>query len=201
MATLRIKSTWFKPGADKTPEQNASAMAFIAWRVAVKALQNLRAAGFSIDAGPPYFGVVRELLVFLLAATDRLAYARLGVEARAAFTPALVRRVAEILAENESELIDAPTGQDFAGLFIEQFNRVGAQYGEFDWSESEGPDFAFMRYLGSRLEALLPAEDRRWIVEQVMAAEAPAAAVMLARAMQGLWSTEPWRTRRAALSG
>ena len=31
---MRIKSHWFKPGADKSPADHASAMAFIVWRVA-----------------------------------------------------------------------------------------------------------------------------------------------------------------------
>src|SRR5512147_2230799 len=98
MATnLRIKAHWFKAEQPKSPEQTASAMAFIAWRVAINMLKRMREAGFDIDAGPAYFGFVREVLVFLLCGTDRLAYAQLGADARTPFTTALVLRVAEIL--------------------------------------------------------------------------------------------------------
>ncbi|MDH5329499.1 MAG: hypothetical protein OEW27_06090, partial [Aquincola sp.] len=145
MATnLRIKAHWFKPDQPKSAEQNASAMAFIAWRVALNMLKRMREARFDIDAGPAYFGFVREVLVFLLAGVDRMAYARLGGERRVAFTSALVRRVAEILRDNEADLLgpaNAAGGADYRDLFIDQFNELSVHYAEFGWSEDEGPDF------------------------------------------------------------
>ena len=202
--TIRIKATWFKPEQGKTAEQRASAVAFIAWRVAVDVVKRLRAAGYEVDAGPAYFGVVRELLVFLLTCADRLAYARLGGEARVPFTVALVRRVAEILADNEAELLGpCADGLDYAERLVAQFDALAEHYAEFGWREEddEGPDLAYRRYLGSRLEALLPDKDRRWVGDQVIDIEAPYAVELLRRAMAGVFSTEPRRPRRAALSG
>jgi hypothetical protein len=196
--TLRVKSQWFKPEQAKSPAENAGAMAFIAWRLALHILKRMREAGFDIDAGPAYFEFVRELLVFLLAGTDRLAYARLAPEARAEFLGALVRRSAEILRDNEADLLGSA---DDGSRFVEQFNELVGHYAEFGWSEDEGPDLGFARYLGSRLEAVLPAKDRRWVGDQVIAVEAPEAAATLRRAIDGLFSTAPRRTRRAALSG
>lgn len=202
MATpLRLKAHWFKPEQAKSPAQNASAIAFIAWRVALNMLKRMRAAGFDIDAGPAYFGFVREVLVFLLAGADRIAYARLGADARTPFTTALVLRSAEILQENEADLLGPIEGAGYAERFIEQFNTLSAHYAEFAWDEREGPDFAFMRYLGHRLEASVPEKDRRWVIEQVMAAEVPEAVGLLQRAMAGVFSTEPRRARRASTSG
>ena len=146
MATnLRIKAHWFKAEQPKSPEQTASAMAFIAWRVAINMLKRMREAGFDIDAGPAYFGFVREVLVFLLCGIDRLAYAQLGADARTPFTTALVLRVAEILRENEADLLGPVEGDDYRERFIDQFNALSGHYAEFGWSESEGPDFAFVR--------------------------------------------------------
>jgi hypothetical protein len=202
IAKLRIKAQWFKGGgADKTPEQNASALAFIAWRVALNMLKRMREAGFDIDAGPAYFGFVREVLVFLLAGIDRMAYARLGPEGRAPFTTALVLRVADILRENEADLLGPVAGADHADRFIAQFNTLVEHYADFDWSDAEGPDFGFVRYLASRLEPGLPEKDRRWVVDQVMALEVPEAVGMLQRAMQGVFSAAPRRPRREAVSG
>jgi hypothetical protein len=200
-APLRIKAHWFKPGQPKSPEQIASAVAFITWRVALNMLKRMREARFDIDAGPAYFGFVREVLVFLLACADRMAYGRLGAEARAPFTTALVLRVAEILRENEADLLGPVGGEDYRDRFIDQFNELGEHYAGFGWTDDEGPDFAFVRYLGSRLEAVLPEKDRRWVIEQVMASEAPEALAMLRQAMQGVFSTEPRRARRSAMSG
>jgi hypothetical protein len=201
MATLRIKAHWFKAEEPKSPEQIASAMAFIAWRVALNMLKRMREARFDIDAGPAYFGFVREVLVFLLVCIDRMACGRLGAEARAPFTTALVRRVAEILRENEADLLGPVDGEDYRDRFIDQFNALGEHYAEFGWTDDEGPDFAFVRYLGNRLEAVLPAKDRHWVIEQVMASEAPEAFAMLRQAMQGVFSTAPREKRRSAVSG
>lgn len=199
---MRIKAQWFKPEQPRSASQNASAVAFIAWRTAIDTLQRLRRAGFAIDAGPAYLGLVREMLVFLLAVVDRDACERMGPEARVPFTSALVWRVAEILRDNEADLLGpAPAGGDYAELFVDQFNEVSTHYAEFDWSRAEGPHFAFVRYLGSRLEPLLPEADRRWVLDQVMAAEAPDAVDLMRRAMDGVLSTAPRPRRRASMNG
>jgi hypothetical protein len=201
MAALRIKANWFKAEQPKSPEQIASAMAFIAWRVALNMLKRMREARFDIDAGPAYFGFVREVLVFLLACIDRMACKRLGADARVPFTTALVLRVAEILRENEADLLGPAEGADYSDRFIDQFNELGGHYAEFGWTDDEGPDFAFVRYLGHRLEAVVPEKDRRWVIEQVMAGEAPEAVAMLRQAMRGVFSTEPRPARRSAMNG
>jgi hypothetical protein len=202
MATkLRIKAHWFKSEKAKSPEQTASVVAFTAWRIALNMLKRMREAGFDIDAGPAYFGFVREVLVFLLAGADRMAYARLGAAARTPFTTALVLRTAEILRENEADLLGPIEGDDYRDRFIDQFNTLSEHYAEFDWSDTEGPDFAFVRYLGSRLEATVPDKDRRWVIDQVMAIEVPEAVGMLQRAMQDVFSTEPRSARRGGMSG
>ncbi len=197
----RLKAQWFKPEQAKNPAQTGSAIAFIAWRVASHAIKRLREAGFDIDAGPAYFGVLRELLVFLLAGADRIAYARLGAEGRTPFTTTLVLRASEILDENESDLLGPLEGATYAERFVEQFNLLSGHYAEFGWSEGEGPDFAFVRYLGHRLEPLVPEKDRRWVLDQVMAVEIPEAVGMLQRSMDGVFSSEPRRARRESMSG
>ncbi len=206
---LRIKSHWFKAGAARTPEQQASAMAFIVWRTAHQTLKRMRGADFDIDAGEPYFAFMRETLVFLLAVTDRIAFARMDDAARQAFTPALVRQVAATLADNEADLLGSRIdGASPADTFIDLFNEVSPHYGEFG-AEAQAdatvagfaPDFAFLRYLGSRLEPTLPPKDQRWVLDQVMATEAPEAVQIVQDAMRNLLSTAPRAPRRAAVSG
>ena len=201
VAKLRIKSQWFRGAGERTPEQNASALAFTAWRVARHMLARMREAGFDIDAGPAYFGFMREVLVFFLAGIDRMAYARLDADDRRRFTSALVLRTADILRDSEADLLGPVEGADYAERFIDQFNTLAVHYADFGWSDDEGPDFAFVRYLGSRLEATVPEKDRRWVIEQVMASEVPEAVAMLQGAMRGVFSTEPRRARCEGVSG
>jgi hypothetical protein len=203
MATLRLKTQWFKPGQPRSAVQTASAIAFIVWRVARNMLDRMRKADFDIDVGPPYFAFLREVLVFLVTVADRMAHARQAGEARDAFTTALVLRVAELLDENESDLLGppAPGEPSWRDRFIDQFNDVSGHYAEFGWdSEDDGPDFAYRRYLGSRIEPLVPPKDQRWVLDQVMDIEAPEAVALVRRGMQGVFSTER-RSRRAASMG
>jgi hypothetical protein len=207
---MRIKSHWFKPGVAKSPVENASAMAFIVWRVAQNMLRRMRGAHFDIDAGWPYFAFMREVLVFLVAVTDRIAHARLSAEARAEFTPALVRHLARTLQDNEQELLGPVSAgaPSHADTFIDLVNELTQHYAEFGADPSGvnddpgfHPDFAFVRYLGSRLEPTLPDKDRHWVIDQVMAAEAPEAITILQRSMRDLYDAAPRRARRASISG
>lgn len=198
---LRLKTHWFKSEQPRSAAQTASAIAFTVWRVARNMIERMRKADFDIDVGPPYFAFMREVLVFLVAVADRIAYAGQPAEQREAFTTALVVRVAELLEENESDLLGPPPagGPSWRDRFIDQFNELSGHYAEFGHSD-EGPDFAFLRYLGSRIEPLLPPKDRRWVLEQVMEIEAPDAAALVRRAMSGVFSTER-RTRRSSALG
>lgn len=204
MANIRIKSQWFRSGAPKTPQQTASAMAFISWRVAQNMLKQMRSAHFDIDIGPQYFAFTREVLVFFTQVLDRMAYDRMGAEGRVEFTTALVKRVAEVLQENEDGLLGAPPAgaPSHYEQFIELFNELADHYADFGFGV-EGPDFAFVRYLGHRIEALMPQKDQRWVVDQIMAAEVPVALEMLQRAMDNVLSTEarPAHASRGVTSG
>lgn len=199
---IRIKSQWFQTGTPKTPQQTASAMAFIVWRVTQNMLKQMRTARFDIDVGPQYFAFMHEVLVFLTQVVDRMAYARMEASERAEFTTALVRRVAEILEESEDNLLGVPgAGQEsHRGQYIDLCNTLSDHYAEFGYGPA-GPDFAFVRYLGHRIEALMPKKDQHWVVEQIMAIEVPEALEMIQRGMDGVLSTEPRPERAARRSG
>lgn len=209
LPAMRIKSTWFKPGAEHSPAEQASAMAFIVFRVGHQMLKRMRGAQFDIDAGAPYFAFLREALAFLLAVVDRIAAQRLPAEAREAFTVALVRHVARILAENETDLLGPPAASE-AGhdeRFIDLVNTLFGHYADFG-ADPQAPDdgsfhpgFGFVRYLGHRLEPTLPEKDRRWVIDQVMAIEAPEALQIVQGAMRNLFDPAPRPTRRARISG
>jgi len=188
---MRIKSRWFKGATRKTPQQCASVMALIVWRVAQNMLQQMRSAQFDIEVGPQYFAFTREVLVFLTQVLDRMAYEHMNVADRAAFMSALVTHLAAVLQDNEDTLLGQPLpGQATHGdEFIDLFNELADHYSEFGFGP-DGPDFAFVRYLGHRIEAMMPRKDRLWVVDQIMACEVPAALSTLQKGMQGILVTE-----------
>jgi hypothetical protein len=199
---IRIKSQWFQTGAPKTAQENASAIAFIVWRVTQNMLKQMREAKFDIDVGPQYFAFMREVLVFLIQAVDRMAFERMTPEQRLDFTTAMVRRVAEILEESELEWLAPPAAGEESrrNSFIDLCNEQADAYAEFGHGP-DGPDFAFVRYLGSRVEAVLPEKDRHWVKDQMMAYEVPEALEMVRRGLDGVLSTEPRPKRRASMTG
>ena len=199
---IRIKNQWFNSERPKTAQETASAMAFIVWRVTQNMVKQMREARFDIDVGSQYFAFMREVLVFLIQAVDRMAFDRMPAEERAAFTTALVVRVAEILEESELEWLgEPPVGQErWRDRFIDLCNEQTDAYADFSHGP-DGPDFAFVRYLGSRVEGVMPEKDRHWIKDQLMAIEVPGALEMVRRGMAGVLSTETRPRRRASLSG
>lgn len=211
LPAMRIKSRWFKAGAAKTPEQHASAMAFITWRVGLQMLKRMRGADFDIDAGQPYFDFLHEVLVFLIAVVDRMAFARMDEATRTRFITELVLRVADTLQENEARLLADASGGDYRDRFIDLVNELQQHYAEFNAEPVAGtqtgtpsgfmPGFGFYRYLGHRLEPTLPAKDRRWVLDQVMASEAPDAVDVLVSSMANLFEPAPPTRARAGLRG
>lgn len=201
---MRIKSQWFQSTTPKTPQQTASAMAFITWRVAQNMLNQMRTARFDIEVGSQYFAFTGEVLVFLIQVLDRMAHERMDAPARTQFVTALVQRVAQVLKDNEDSLLGVPPGDEpaYDDQFIDLFNQLADHYADFGFGP-DGPDFAFMRYFGHRIEAIMPHKDQRWVVDQIMASEVPDALETLQRAMHGVLSTEPRpaRASRSAASG
>ena len=207
---IRIKNRWFRDGDAKSAAEHASAMAFIVWRVGHNMLKRMRGADFAIDAGEPYFQFMREVLVFLIALADRMAHERLAADERVEFTVALARHVARTLQENEDDLLGAPAAGEpsRADRFIDLVNERSQHYAEFgaDPSPPAGvtvfhPDFAFVRYLGTCLAPTVPDNERRWVLDQVMAIEAPEAIATVQRSMHELFDPTPRRARRSAQTG
>ncbi len=208
--TPRLKTQWFRHGDARGAAQQASAAAFIVWRIARHSVDRMRHAQFGVEIGAPYFHFLREMLAFLVAVTDRIAHARLDPQQRAEFTAGMVHHLARILQDSEDDLLGpAPAGApSHADTFIDLVNELATHYAEFGAdpqvaAEPGGfaPDFAFLRYLGHRLEATVEEHERRWVQDQVVACEAPDAVALLQRALADLFAPPARRSRRESVSG
>jgi hypothetical protein len=198
---IRIKSTWFRPGRPKTPEEMASALAFISWRVAQHMLKSMRKADFDIDPGPQYFDFLAEALAFAIQVGWRLVYARYDEAGRLAFMTALANRTGEELAENRARLLGDAEPAEIKSQYVVLLNRRIAEYADFGFGP-EGPDFAFLRYFATLVSELMPEKDKRWTWDQVMAIEGPEAAATIAKSVAGLFDNAPGRRpRRPAAAG
>jgi hypothetical protein len=196
---MRVHSRWFRPRA-RGLEESAGALAFVAWRVSRAMLERMRRAGFTLDAGPPYFEFLSEALVFALQVAWRVGYDRLDAAGRDAFATAAARRAAAILAGNEAELLGGADAARIEERFIARLNRRFDDYAPFGHGPA-GPDFAFLRCFASFLAEVVPEPDRRWVHDQVIAIEGPEAAATIERALAGLLAPTPAAacSRRGAL--
>lgn len=197
---MRIKSHWFKPGREKTPQDIAGTLSFVIWRIADNALKNTRNAKFEIAIGAQYFAFLTEFLIFLIQVADRIAYRLLTAEDRVTFTGTLANRVAETLAENQSRLM-GDTLAAHKQRFIDRLNQRSGEYADFDYGD-DGPEFAFTRYLAFCMREVMDEKDVEWVIDQMMSIEAPNAVDMVEKTMRDVLEIEPRQKRqRASVSG
>ena len=196
---MRIKSQWFKEGRKHTPQELAGAVSFVAWKIADDALKKTRKADYNIAVGSQYFAFFNEFLIFMVMVADRIAYRRLAAEERAEFTGMLANRVAETQAENQSRLLGGSPG-NYKQAFIDQLNQRASGYAEFDYGE-DGPSFRFTRYLAFCLSEIMDDKDSGWIIDQIMAIQAPEAVEMIEKTLRNLLEETPRPVRRRASEG
>ena len=181
---MRIKTKWHKTDQPKSPEDVASALAFIGWRIAMNRLEHLESEGFPIRDNAQRFAIIEEFLAFQLQAADRSAYRVMGEEERRRLVTALAHRFADILEDN---LVDVQGLGDYRRPFIELLNRRSADYAELSYTDS-GPGYSFLRYFGERVSSAVGEGDNRWVMEQVVEIEAPEAVKLMNKAFTDLLS-------------
>jgi len=181
---IRVKSSWFKGDRKKTPQEIAGALAFIIWRISDNTLKNVRKAEFDIAIGAQYFAFLQEFLIFLVMVADRIVYTQLSAEDRIEFTSALANKVAENMAENQTEWLGGPL-REYKDSFVEQLNQRAGEYADFNYTGVE-TSFSFILYFGQCMRDVVDEKDKTWVVDQLMAIEVPEAVAMLEKAMKGL---------------
>ncbi len=200
---IRIRNRFHASGPARSEAQLSSVIAMLAWKLAMDSIKRMREAKFDIDLGSSYFDFVCEYLAFTAQLADRIAYRRLEVEKRAAFTRALVVRLAEVVEDNAEMLLMPAAPGTCRQHFLQLFNTSGDDYADFAYAD-DGPDFGFRRCFADRLRAAVPEKDRLWICDQVMEIEVPEAVAVLEKTLAGLFApvdASEARQRRERLSG
>jgi len=186
---VRIKSKWHttrrkdNTSHEKTPEELAGATGFIAWRIAMKHIDEIEEAGFLLTSGEQRFEVLIEFLIYLIQVADREVFMHLDEDQRGPFVTALALHLASTLEDNQRELLGPG---DYQQAFIEQLNAEIPDYAELSYGE-DGPGYRFMRYLGEKvLERVDDQQVNRWVIDQVMEVEAPDATKALRKTLDQL---------------
>ncbi|MDX1513525.1 MAG: hypothetical protein R3174_07250 [Gammaproteobacteria bacterium] len=194
---IRIKDKWHQSRRNRpTPKSlkdSAGALAFIGWRVALDRAQGLNREGFKFDSDIERVGVINEFVAFEVQVADRLVHEFLDDEDRETFINALGRRFADHVQDNLSDL-GGP--RDYRGAFIAMLNERLQDYSTLTFKNGE-PGFDFFRFLGRKvLDVLGEDQTNRWVLDQVVAIEAPEIAAKIKKSVLNLLSA-PEDPRRA----
>lgn len=188
---LRIKSRWtekakLKP-SDEMLGENARALAFIFWRLALDKAKNLHGEDFIYDSDEQRIKVIAEYLAVLLQVADRLAFYRLDDEDRQRFVTKLALRLADHMQDNATDLFGAG---DYRTSFIDMLNRRADGYSEFGYSPQDGASYGFLHFLGTQVQRVMGDEHHanKWVIDQVMEIDGPEMIEKAEKAMSDLFS-------------
>jgi len=187
---LRIKSKWSERAreamGDALIDENARALAYIFWRIALDKAKNLHGEDFVYDDDRQRVYVIGEYAALLLQVADRLAYLRLTDEDRARFVNTLARRLADHMQDNAEDLFGPG---DYRSPFIAMLNVRGEGYAEFEF-DPDGENYGFRHYFGSHVQKVMGGEHHinRWVIDQAMDVDGPDAIARAVKAFEDLFS-------------
>ncbi len=183
---IRVKSQWHKTGNARTPQQVATVIASLIWRVAEEKVTHMQQDNFEINSKQQGFAMLSEYLAFLVQYTDRFVYGRVDEEYRAALVSAIAKRLAEIMEDNQIHHM-GPTQDSYQNRFITLLNQRLPDYATFEY-ENGAPGYPCRRFLGSMILDQMPKRDHSWTIDQVVEIEVPNAIQILKKGLDGLFA-------------
>ena len=183
----RIRSKWQRnKGKPAALEDNATALAYIIWQLALAAAKNLHAEDFVYDSDDQRIGVIVEYLAFLVHVSDRFANETMDNEARERFIGSLAGGVARHLQRNKEDI--AGPG-DYRTPFTTLLNERTAEYAQTAFPDNR-PGHECLRCFGDKILTIMGSTQvNRWVMDQIMAIDAPDAVDQLKQAMGNLFGT------------
>jgi len=182
---IRIKSHWHNEDAQRPLDDIASAIAFIAWRIAKDKAINLHGERFIYEDDRQRMAVIAEYLYFQIQILDRMVYTRLEDADRRTLIVRLALKLAEHVQDNSQDLLGPA---DYGRPFINGLNQRGSEYAELNFTD-DGPSYPFLRHLGYQIQRLMgEREENRWVIDQVMERDGGEIYKQISRAINDLTS-------------
>ncbi len=180
---MRMKSKWGKNGKQRTVADNASAAAFISWRIAQDALLDLENEDYQTESLKQRMAVVVEFVIFLAHLADRITYERMSADEREEFVVTMVKHLART---HQSSMEEIDGVKDYKEDFINLVNARMTDYSEMPYEDGE-PSFTMRRYLGAKVQEVMGERHNKWIETQVLEINAPTAIKHLNKAIDDLY--------------
>lgn len=181
---LRIKSYWKDDERSRSLSEIASALAYIAWRIALDKAINLHCERFVYEHDAQRLAVIQEYLIFLVQIADRLAHAELNEADRRTLIVEFAKKLFGHVQDNSQDLLGPG---NYGGPFIARLDARSADYAEFQFTD-DGPSYALLRHLGHEIQTIMGESDaNRWVIDQVMDKDGWEAYKHFARAYRNLF--------------
>lgn len=178
---MRVKSKWHNKKREKSIEEIAGVVAFNAWRIAQDTVNKMYNDGFNFRSNEQILDTIGEFSAFFIVMTDRWVEERVDSdEERQRFTNTLALKLVNTMNDNR---VEEQGPGDYRQAFVDLLNARLADYAEFKVIDGE-PSYPLLRVFGSHVEAVMGA-DNKWVKEQVMEVETPAALKKLRKAFEG----------------
>lgn len=184
---MRIRSKWNVKNRDRTPEEIAGVVAFIAWRISTQAVLDLENNNFQTDTQVQRLAIIWEFSAFLIHITDRMMFERMDEEERAVFISAMAKAMAQTMQDNMEDFLG---NGHYKPELINTLNLRMNEYSKFSYSEESGPSFPMLRYFGECITAVMGERQKKWVTTQIIDIEAPDAIKTLKRGISNLLPDE-----------
>ncbi len=198
---MRIRDKWRAKDRGRSLEDNATALAYGVWQIALSAAKNLHAEDFEYDSDEQRIAVIAEYLIFLVHVADRLAYDKMDERARRDFVVALAKQTARHYQRNVEEVMGRG---DHRSGYIERLNARVLEYAETPFLDGE-PGYECRRCLGGQIQDVMGmTQTNRWVMQQVIDLDAPESVRHLKTAMDNLLGTsniDPTPSSKEAVIG
>ncbi len=184
---MRTRSKWHKHRRQASLDDNATALAYICWQVALDKTKNLHQQDFVYDSDEQRTAVIAEYLVFLVHVCDRLVYRDLDQQQRQSFVETLARQTARHYQRNLEDVFGR--GEDYTGRYIDTLNARIGEYSECSFDQDR-PGYQMVRTLGSRVQDVMgDGQVNRWVIDQIMEIDAPDAVMEIRKALDNLFGS------------
>ena len=196
MVVRRIKDRWHNSTpddgernvlAEKSLQDQASALSFIIWRLALNGAINLHAEDFRYDDDQQRIGVISEFLAFQIQHIDRLGFEIFDIAERQILLEAVCARVADLMQDNLSDI--AGPG-NYRPPFVALLNERFAEYSGCGYDD-QSPSYDTLRIFGHHVLRIM-GEDQtnRWVIDQIIEIDADELIVQTTRSFGRLFGKD-----------
>jgi hypothetical protein len=184
---MRTGKKWRQHQTGIDISDQATALAYLCWQIALAKTKQLHIEDFVYSSDQQRTGVLIEYLSLLVHVSDRLVYNDLTVEQRQTFVSTLGSATARHVQRNLEDVYGRDI--DYRGDYIDTLNQRISEYSECQFDDMK-PGFEMLRGFARRVQNLM-GEDQtnRWVIDQIMALDAPNAVIELKTALDNLFGS------------